>query len=115
MRVSRAHSEAPSFSSTGLTMDIGEPPEHILRRLRSQDEHSRPRLKPRPQLGESEPDGGGARVAEMIGVDENASRLDPEIGTQQLRHASVRLMRDDVVYGVNRGPERARDRGTAIE
>src|SRR5262245_56145599 len=51
----------------------------------------------------------------MIGVDEYASRLDPEIGAEKLRHPPVRLMRDDVIYCVDGDPERTCDRRSLIE
>src|SRR5215510_10682858 len=114
-RVLRARTEVSLFPSVGSAMDIGEPSEHVLCRLCPQGEHARPRLEARPQFGESQPNGRGACVAHTLGVDEYASRLDPKIGTEKRRHTAVRLMRDEVVYRVNRYPQRARDRSATIE
>ena len=96
-------------------VNIVKPPEHKIGRLRSQREYTRTVFEVRSQLGEGQPDGCRARVAQTSGVDEYALRLDAEQGTQKIRHAPICLVWDDVVYCLDIGPERARGRNSVIE
>src|SRR6516162_7258597 len=96
-------------------VNIKEAAEHILGRLRAEREHAPTGIEMRPQLGESEPDGGRTRVAKTVGVDEYLRLLDPEKGSEQLCHAPIGLMRDDMINGLDTDPKCARSLGSAIE
>src|SRR5271169_6641865 len=78
-------------------MVIAEPAEHEVGGLSAEGEHSLARLESRPQLSEGEPDGSRSCVSQPICRNDDPLRRNAERRPQDGIHATIGLVRQDVV------------------
>ena len=78
-------------------MAVTEPPEHEIGGLGAEGEHRLARLESRPQLSEGEPDGSRSCVSQPICRNDDPLRRNAERRPQDGIHATIGLVRQDVV------------------